>query len=40
MNGRPKAPNRPIANAMRQLDRSLGQFTDEAKLAAKNLTQL
>ena len=34
MNGCPKAPNRPIANAMRQLDRSLGQFIDEAKLAA------
>jgi hypothetical protein len=32
--GCPKAPNRPIATAMRQLDRSLDQLINEAKLAA------
>jgi hypothetical protein len=32
--GCPKAPNRPIAAAMRQLDRSMEQLIDEAKLAA------
>ena len=34
MDGCPNAPNRPIAAAMRQLDRSLDQLIDEAKLAA------
>ena len=32
--GRPKAPNRPIATAMRQLDRSLDQLINEAESAA------
>jgi len=34
MDGCPKAPNRPIAHAMRQLDRSMDQLIGEAKLAA------
>ena len=34
MDGCPKAPNRPIATAMRQLDRSIDQLISEAKLAA------
>lgn len=34
MDGCPKAPNRPVANAMRQLDRSMEQLIAEAKLAA------
>jgi len=34
MDGCPKAPNRPIANAMHQLDRSMEQLIDKAKLAA------
>jgi len=34
MDGCPKAPNRPIAHAMRQLDRSMDQLIREAKLAA------
>ena len=34
MDGCPKAPNRPIANAMRQLDRSMDQLINETKLAA------
>ncbi|WP_198007391.1 hypothetical protein [Nitrococcus mobilis] len=34
MDGCPKAPNRPIANAMRQLDRSIDQLIAKAKLAA------
>ena len=34
MDGCPKAPNRPIANAMRQLDCSMEKLIDEAKLAA------
>jgi hypothetical protein len=32
--GCPKAPNRPVATAMRELDRSLDQLIAEAKLAA------
>jgi hypothetical protein len=32
--GCPKAPNRPLATAMRQLDRSCEQLFAEAKLAA------
>ena len=34
MDGCPKAPNRPIASAMRQLDRAMDQLIGEAKLAA------
>ena len=34
MDGCPKAPNRPIAQAMRQLDQSMDQLIAEAKLAA------
>ena len=34
MDGCPKASNRPIANAIRQLDRSMEEFIDKAKLAA------
>jgi hypothetical protein len=34
MDGCPKAPNRPIATAIRQLDRSMEEFIDKAKLAA------
>ncbi|MEN8133057.1 MAG: hypothetical protein ABFS45_23335 [Pseudomonadota bacterium] len=34
MDGCPKAPNRAIANTMRQLDRSMEQLIDQAKLAA------
>jgi hypothetical protein len=34
LNGCPKAPNRPLASAMRQLDRSCEQLFAEAKLAA------
>ena len=34
MDGCPKAPNRPIAHAIRQLDRSFDQLIAEAKLAA------
>lgn len=34
MDGCPKAPNRSIATAMRQLDRSIDQLISEAKLAA------
>ena len=34
LDGCPKATNRPIANAMRQLDRSVDQLINEAKLAA------
>ena len=33
MDGCPKAPNRPIASAMRQLDRAMDQLIGEAKLA-------
>ena len=34
MDGCPKAPNRPVAHAMRQLDRAMERFIDQAKLAA------
>jgi hypothetical protein len=34
MDGCPKAPNQPVANAMRKLDRSMEQLITEAKLAA------
>ncbi len=34
MDGCPKAPNRPIANAIRQLDYAMEQLNVEAKLAA------
>jgi hypothetical protein len=34
MDGCPKAPNRPVANAMRQLDRSTEQLITEAEFAA------
>jgi hypothetical protein len=34
IDGCPKAPNRPIASAMRQLERAMDQLIAEAKLAA------
>ena len=34
MDGCPNAPNRPIATAIRQLDRAIDQLISEAKLAA------
>jgi hypothetical protein len=38
--GCPKAPNRPVSNAMQQLNDAFEELIVEAKLGAKNMTHL